>query len=157
MIMNVWPQVQVGEVQPFIEEILTNISSIIYDLQPQQVHTFCEAVGYMISSETEQARQERLIEKYMQLPNMVWDDIINQATKNVDILKDPDAVKQLGNILKTNYRACKSLGHPYVTQLGRIYLDMLNVYKVSQCLPTISKNFLTVHQKRQLIILEVIS
>lgn len=123
-------QVQVGEVQPFIEEILTNISSIIYDLQPQQVHTFCEAVGYMISSETEQARQERLIEKYMQLPNMVWDDIINQATKNVDILKDPDAVKQLGNILKTNYRACKSLGHPYVTQLGRIYLDMLNVYKV---------------------------
>lgn len=85
----------------------------------------------MISSETDQARQERLIEKYMQLPNMVWDDIINQATKNVDILKDPDAVKQLGNILKTNYRACKSLGHPYVTQLGRIYLDMLNVYKVS--------------------------
>ena len=123
-------QVQVGEVQPFIEEILGNISSIIYDLQPQQVHTFCEAVGYMISSETEQSRQDRLIEKYMQLPNVVWDDIINQATKNVDILKDPDAVKQLGNILKTNYRACKSLGHPYVTQLGRIYLDMLNVYKV---------------------------
>ena len=84
----------------------------------------------MISSETEQSRQERLIEKYMQLPNLIWDDIINQATKNVDILKDPDAVKQLGNILKTNYRACKSLGHPYVTQLGRIYLDMLNVYKV---------------------------
>ena len=27
-------------------------------------------------------------------------------------------------------RACKALGHPYVSQLGRIYLDMLNVYKV---------------------------
>ena len=25
---------------------------------------------------------------------------------------------------------CKALGHPYVSQLGRIYLDMLNVYKV---------------------------
>ena len=66
----------------------------------------------------------------MFLPNQVWDDIINQATKNVDILKDPDAVKQLGNILKTNVRACKALGHPFVAQLGRIYLDMLNVYKV---------------------------
>jgi len=57
--------------------------------------------------------------------------------------------------LKTNVRACKALGHPYVIQvhtsikvnfigicdlfilicnlllqLGRIYLDMLNVYKV---------------------------
>lgn len=41
-----------------------------------------------------------------------------------------EAVKQLGSILKTNVRACKALGHPFVVQLGRIYLDMLNVYKV---------------------------
>ena len=50
--------------------------------------------------------------------------------QNVDILKDQEAVKQLASILKTNVRACKALGHPYVMQLGRIYLDMLNVYKV---------------------------
>lgn len=84
----------------------------------------------MISAQTEQAIQVQLIKKYMFLPNQVWDDIINQATKNVDVLKDPDAVKQLGNILKTNVRACKALANPYVVQLGRIYLDMLNVYKV---------------------------
>nr|CAG4640611.1 EOG090X00LI [Eulimnadia texana] len=123
-------QVQVGEIMPFIEEILSTISTIICDLQPQQVHTFYEAVGYMISAQTEKPVQEHLIERYMHLPNQVWDDIINQATRNVDVLKDPDAVKQLANILKTNVRACKALGHPYVTQLGRIYLDMLNVYKV---------------------------
>lgn len=123
-------QVQVGEAVPFIEEILANMSSIIYDLQPQQVHTFCEAVGYMISAQTDQSQQERLVDRYMLLPNQVWDDIIKQASKNVDVLKEPDAVRQLGNILKTNVRACKALGHPYVTQLGRIYLDMLNVYKV---------------------------
>lgn len=123
-------QVQVGEVMPFIEEILNNINTIICDLQPQQVHTFYEAVGCMIGAQTDQGVQEHLIEKYMMLPNQVWDDIIHQATKSVDVLKDPDAVKQLGNILKTNVRACKALGHPYVIQLGRIYLDMLNVYKV---------------------------
>lgn len=66
----------------------------------------------------------------MLLPNQVWDDIISQASHNVDILKDPEAVKQLVSILKTNGRACRALGHPYVVQLGRIYLDMLNVYKV---------------------------
>lgn len=123
-------QIQAGEAMPFIEEILTNINTIICDLQPQQVHTFYEAVGHMISAQSDTAIQEKLIEKYMYLPNQVWDDIINQATKNVEILKEPDAVKQLGNILKTNVRACKALGHPYVAQLGRIYLDMLNVYKV---------------------------
>lgn len=123
-------QVQVGEVMPFIEEILNGINTIICDLQPQQVHTFYEAVGLMISAQTDQVAQEHLIERYMLLPNQVWDGIINQATQNVEVLKDPDAVKQLGNILKTNVRACKALGHPYVVQLGRIYLDMLNVYKV---------------------------
>lgn len=84
----------------------------------------------MISAQNDSNVQEKLIEKYMYLPNQVWDDIINQATKNVEVLKEPDAVKQLGNILKTNVRACKAVGHPYVAQLGRIYLDMLNVYKV---------------------------
>ncbi|XP_058803182.1 exportin-1 [Phymastichus coffea] len=122
--------VQLGEAVPFIEEILSTISSIICDLQTQQVHTFYEAVGYMINAQIDAVMQEHLIEKYMLLPNQVWDDIISQAAKNVEVLKDPEAVKQLASILKTNVRACKALGHPYVIQLGRIYLDMLNVYKV---------------------------
>jgi len=46
-----------------------------------QVHTFYEAVGLMISAQTETATQERLIEKYMLLPNQVWDNIITQATQ----------------------------------------------------------------------------
>lgn len=50
----------------------------------------------------------------------------------MDILKEIEVVKQLASILKTNVRACKALNHPYVLQLGRIYLDMLNVYKVSK-------------------------
>jgi exportin-1 len=40
-----------------------------------------------------------------------------------------DTVKSIANILKTNVRACSSLGHCYISQLGKIYLDMLNVYK----------------------------
>lgn len=84
----------------------------------------------MISAQVDQIAQDVLIEKYMMLPNQVWDEIISHATKNVDVLKDMAAVKQLGSILKTNVRACKALGHSYVTQLGRIYLDMLNVYKI---------------------------
>lgn len=86
-----------------------------------QVHTFYEAVGLMISAQTDQVAQEHLIERYMLLPNQVWDGIINQATQNVEVLKDPEAVKQLGNILKTNVRACKALGHPYVVQVKTVH------------------------------------
>jgi exportin-1 len=93
-------EVQAGEVTPFIEEILSTISTIICDLQPQQVQSFYEAVGYMISAQTEKCVQQPLIERYMFLPNQVWDEIINQATRNVDVFKDPNAVEQLANILK---------------------------------------------------------
>jgi len=76
---------------PFIDEILNSINTIICDLQPQQVHTFYEAVGQMISAQTETSMQERLIEKYMQLPNQVWDSIIAQATQ-VDFIHFPHVV-----------------------------------------------------------------
>ena len=73
-------QIQLGENVPFIEEILGSINTIICDLEPHQVHTFYEAVGYMISAQTDGPAQDLLIEKYMQLPNQVWDSIILQAT-----------------------------------------------------------------------------
>ena len=38
---------------PFIDELLGGINSIICDLQPQQVQTFYEAVGHMISARLE--------------------------------------------------------------------------------------------------------
>uniref|UniRef100_T1DC64 Exportin-1 n=1 Tax=Cupiennius salei TaxID=6928 RepID=T1DC64_CUPSA len=123
-------QLQVGEATPFIDEILKNINTIICDLQPQQVHTFYEAVGYMIGSHTDSSIQRKAIENYMALPNRVWDAIIEEAAKSVEVLKSPDYVNRLGNILKANVRACKALGYIYIFQLSKIYLDMLNVYTV---------------------------
>lgn len=35
----------------------------------------------MISAQADTVIQEQLIEKYMLLPNQVWDDIISQASK----------------------------------------------------------------------------
>lgn len=121
---------QPGEQAPFIDEILINIESIICHLQPQQVHTFYEAVGCMIAAQTDEQIQEQLIKQYMYLPNHIWDEIVQQAQKNIEILKEQAAVRQLANILKTNIRACKSLGNAYVVQLGTIFMDMLQVYKV---------------------------
>ncbi|OXB52898.1 hypothetical protein ASZ78_006424, partial [Callipepla squamata] len=67
-----------------------------------QVHPFYGTVRYMTGAQTDRTVQEHLIEKHMLLPNPVWDCRIQQAAKNVDVLKDPEAITQLGGILKTN-------------------------------------------------------
>lgn len=38
-------------------------------------------------------------------------------------------MKQLQTIIRTNERVVTALGHPYMVQLGHIYVDLLNVYK----------------------------
>ena len=123
--------VQLGESQAFVDEILTNINGIICHLEPHQVHTFYEAVGHMIAASIDNVQQVRLIDKYMQLPNDVWQTIIAEAKKSVERLKDPEIVSNILNILKTNIRASKALGAPYVHQLQKIYQDILHVYKVT--------------------------
>lgn len=110
-------QLQVGELQPFVDEILNSLSTIVCDLTPPQVQVFYEAVGFLISAQQDQSIQENLIERLMTLPNTVWDEIIAHAAQNVDILKDPEIVRNLANILKTNVAACKSIGNPFISQV----------------------------------------
>ncbi|KAJ3008316.1 UNVERIFIED_CONTAM: Karyopherin transporter [Siphonaria sp. JEL0065] len=121
---------QPGELQPFIdEEILKQIDVITADLQPHQVHSFYESVGYMISAQPNRQLQERMIHGLMELPNQAWSNVIQEAGRNPNILNSPDTVKILGNIIKTNVAACISIGAPYVYQVGKIYWDLLELYK----------------------------
>jgi exportin-1 len=52
-----------------------------------------------------------------------------QASSNVDVLGSQDNIKILANVLKTNVSACTSVGNFYLPQIGRIFLDMLGLYK----------------------------
>ncbi|KAL7276552.1 Karyopherin transporter [Rhizina undulata] len=124
---------QTGEQEPFIDEIVRTMSRITCDLSPQQVHTFYEACGYMISAQGQPSIQERLIQELMALPNQVWDAIIRQAAQDPTILDNTETVKVIGNVMKTNVSACTSIGSYFYPQIGRIYLDMLSMYRaVSQ-------------------------
>jgi exportin-1 len=122
---------QPGESEPFIEEIIRNMRKITCDLSPQQVHTFYEACGYMISAQGQKSIQDRLIENLMSFPNQAWDEIIQQANANPAILQDSETIKVVGNIMKTNVSACSSIGSYFYSQIGRIYHDMLNMYRAS--------------------------
>jgi exportin-1 len=60
---------QQGESEPFIDEIVRSMRKITEDLTPQQVHTFYEACGYMISAQGQKPIQERLIHDLMSYAN----------------------------------------------------------------------------------------
>ncbi|KAH9171526.1 CRM1 C terminal-domain-containing protein [Lactarius sanguifluus] len=104
---------QSQEQDPFVDEILRLLHRITVDLSPQQVHTFYEAVGYMISAQPNKPQQEKLIAKLMELP----------------MLLNPDNLRILSNVLKTNVAACTSIGSFFLPQIGLIYMDMLGLYR----------------------------
>lgn len=120
---------QSGETEPFIDEILRTLPKITIDLSPHQVHTFYEAVGYMIAAQPNRPIQERLIAKMMELPNNAWDSLMSQAHSDVDVLSSSENIKILSNVLKTNVSACTSIGTFFLPQITRNYLDMLALYR----------------------------
>ncbi|KAL8944857.1 MAG: hypothetical protein Q9216_000147 [Gyalolechia sp. 2 TL-2023] len=120
---------QPSENEPFIDEIVRTMRKITNELTPQQVHTFYEACGYMISAQGQKNVQERLIQELMSYPNQAWDNIIEAANQDSSILQDGERIKVIGNIMKTNVAACSSIGSYFYPQIGRIYHDMLSMYK----------------------------
>ena len=92
---------------------------------------FYEACGYMISAQGQKTMQERLIGELMALPNTAWDAIIQSAHQDPNILQDSETIKVVGNIMKTNVSACSSIGSYFYPQIGKIYLDMLTMYRAS--------------------------
>lgn len=120
---------QPEEEEPFIQKIIRDIQETTSELQPQQVHTFYKACGIIISDERNQNEREKLLGELMQLPNMAWDVIVEQSSANPDLLLDPETVKVIANIIKTNVAVCSSMGAEFYSQLGHIYYNMLQLYR----------------------------
>ncbi|CAM9157205.1 unnamed protein product [Discosporangium mesarthrocarpum] len=128
--------VQVGEQVPFVEELLRQLHGIVSDLETHQVHTFYEAVACMLSDRGENppighmALDRRLLlGKLMEMPNIGWKSIFDRAELQPNFIKEPDTVKEVSKILRTNTRVCSALGPMYIHQLGMFYLNMLKIYQ----------------------------
>lgn len=120
---------QPAETEPFIVEIIRNIQSITEDLLPQQVHTFYEACGIIVSAQTQKDSRDKLLSDLMALPNVAWKAIVERAAQDSTLLVDSENVKIIANIIKTNVAVCKAMGPGFYSQLGLMYVDMLSLYK----------------------------
>lgn len=120
---------QAKEERPFVEDIIANVGELITDLDDNQVYTFYSAVGELISAADANSRMD-LTSRLMYLPNESWSSIMAQAQQDVNSLRDVDVIRKIAHLIKTNMAACQRIGHHFIGQIGTIYLDMLNVYKV---------------------------
>lgn len=123
---------QTEEAVPFIVELVDSLGSIISDLEPHQVQAFYEAVATMLSDKSPDLQIDRqaLLAKLMELPNQTWRMIMERAGSNVESLVEPNTIKEIIKILKTNNKVCGAVGSLFTHQLQVFFLDMLNVYKV---------------------------
>lgn len=120
---------QTAEARPFVEDILQDLSSIISDLEPAHVQIFYEAIGHMIQSADPQY-QDTLIANLMKLPNDRWSAIMTNARQDIKCLTSNDIVRDIVNLLRTNVSAAKSVGASFISQMSRIFREMLEVYKL---------------------------
>jgi len=56
----------------------------------------------MLQAQNDKAVQERLITKFMELPNNAWDKTIQDVARNINVLRDTEVVKTIVNVIKTN-------------------------------------------------------
>jgi exportin-1 len=60
---------------------------------------------------------------------MQWDAIIDEISRNVEVLNRTETIKSLGHVLKVNVAACSSIGSGYQVQLARNYVALLRLYE----------------------------
>ena len=46
-------------------------------------------------------------------------------------LQNAETIRVIGNIMKTNVAACSSIGSYFYPQIGRIFMDMLQMYRAT--------------------------
>lgn len=70
-----------------------------------------------------------LQDRLMAPPNTTWKQIIAEASQQPEILKQPEVVRNVLNILQTHVSVCSSLGPPFQRQMSLVYAEMLTVYR----------------------------
>eukprot|EP00808_Paulinella_micropora_P003144 g18294.t1 len=123
-------QMEDNKAPPFIEEILDGLRETTKDLDESQIHTFYEAVGEIIQAQQDPLKQQNLIVKLMEPPNLIWQTIIKKANKNFSVMLDMKTVKEIVMVLKMNNRVAAAVGPGYSVQMSRLYLELLQVYKM---------------------------
>lgn len=84
----------------------------------------------MISEERNESRREILLAELMQYTQDDMYRIMEMANSDPASLQEIEALKTIGFVIKANERVAFALGHPYVSHLCKIFIELLQIYKI---------------------------
>lgn len=115
----------------YLNTVINTLPNEIKDLEPHQKHIVYEAVGWMIKASQVPAHREMWLQRLMDNESLIWQNIIQMAeTQGANALKDPNTIKEIDFFVRVNEAVATSVGDCYSSYLKKIYLPLINVYKV---------------------------
>jgi exportin-1 len=110
--------------------LIRNLKKNTEDLEVKQTLHIYEGIAHMISMEKDSEKQKVLLESLMQYTQNDWEKVLEIANKDQNSLQDIEVIKMIGFIVKANERVAFALGNPYVTHLAKIFLELLQIYRL---------------------------
>ena len=110
--------------------MIRNLKKNTEDLEVKQTLHIYEGIAHMISMEKDSEKQKVLLESLMQYTQNDWEKVLEIANKDQNSLQDIEVIKMIGFIVKANERVAYALGTPYVTHLAKIFLELLQIYRL---------------------------
>eukprot|EP00929_Paragymnodinium_shiwhaense_P072147 TRINITY_DN36620_c0_g1_i1.p1 TRINITY_DN36620_c0_g1~~TRINITY_DN36620_c0_g1_i1.p1 ORF type:complete len:1124 (+),score=340.44 TRINITY_DN36620_c0_g1_i1:201-3572(+) len=117
-----------NEQMSFVDDMTRHVAQDISDLEHLHICVYFEACGYMISASRAEDK-ERQISNLMEIFNQMWQNVLQRLNVSANALQEQQTLREISLILRVNERMASAIGAAYYRQLGRIYYDMLKLYK----------------------------
>ena len=115
--------------EPYVHHLIRTLKENTSDLEIKQILHIYEGIGFMISEEKDENQREIQLQNLMQYTQEDFAKVLETANNDSTSLQDIEMIKMIAFIIKANERVASSLGYPYYTHLGKIFQELLQLYK----------------------------
>jgi exportin-1 len=113
---------------PYIATVIREISDRTKNLNAFNKTIFYEAVGELISAETNKDNQMKYIQDTVSPMFSGWKELLAMANNNEGFMRSDDTLRDLSLFMVTNEKLCKAIGFNYHIFFDLLFEDLKNLY-----------------------------
>ena len=121
--------IQENDDRIFLEEILDIFHKDMLDnLEKEQIENLFHTWGVVIGKEKDNQKSVAYIDYLLQRANKRWEEIINEATNDTNILNEMTIVSEIIHLLKIFKQTNIAVGSSFLIQMSKLYMQILDLY-----------------------------